>query len=497
MKYGLSEAQLQEIIAFIGQYAEVEAAVLFGSRAMDTYKEASTVEIALKGAQVTHELAAKMKVDSKKNSHLPFLFDFVAYQLITDEVLKTHIDTKGVVLCRRGEVDISEWKTVYLKDVVTKLGDGLHGTPVYDSNGEYFFINGNNLVNGKIVIKENTQRVSQSEYLKYKKELNRNSILLGINGTIGNVAIYNNEKCILGKSVCYFNVIDAISRDFIKYIIIGENFQAYIENFSNGTTIKNVSLKTVREYVFSLPPLPEQRAIAGVLSSLDDKIDLLHRQNKTLEAMAEALFRQWFIEEADAGWEEDNLLSFIELIGGGTPKTDKFEYWKGEIPWLSGGDIASNHKSFVLFSEKTISKFGLDNSATKLLPKYSTIISARGTVGKYCLLAEPMAFSQSNYGILPKIPDCFFFAYLLINHAVEELQVSAYGSVFDTITTNTFRNVKIKLPKKSEIERFESMVTAYFEKMLLNKQQIRILEKLRDSLLPKLMSGEVRVSVLT
>ena len=179
MKYGLSEAQLQEIITFIGQYPEVEAAVLFGSRAIDTYKEASDVDIALKGARVTHGLAAKMKFDIEEDSLLPFFFDFVAYPLITNEALKTHIDTKGVVIFRRGEVDISEWKIVALKDVVTKLGDGLHGTPVYDSNGEYFFINGNNLVNGKIVIKENTQRVSQSEYLKYKKELNRNSILLG------------------------------------------------------------------------------------------------------------------------------------------------------------------------------------------------------------------------------------------------------------------------------------------------------------------------------
>jgi type I restriction enzyme S subunit len=113
----------------------------------------------------------------------------------------------------------SDWKNVQLQDVVSKLGDGLHGTPKYDENGEYFFINGNNLVDGKVVIKENTKRVSVEEYKKYKKELNDRTILLGINGTIGNVALYENEKCVLGKSACYFNVVNSVDKQFVKYVI--------------------------------------------------------------------------------------------------------------------------------------------------------------------------------------------------------------------------------------------------------------------------------------
>ena len=199
--------------------------------------------------------------------------------MITDTIkeptLKEHIDRVGIEF-------YSRWKKVMLQDVVSKLGDGLHGTPEYDLNGEYYFINGNNLIDGKIVIKENTQRVTENEYLRYKKELNDRTILLGINGTIGNVALYNGEKCILGKSACYFNVIDSVSKDYIKYVIIDKTFQSYIENFANGSTIMNVSLKVIREYAFSLPPIKEQNSIASILNSLDEKIDLLHRQNKTL-----------------------------------------------------------------------------------------------------------------------------------------------------------------------------------------------------------------------
>jgi len=216
---------------------------------------------------------------------------------------------------------MSEWKEYKLQDVVSKLGDGLHGTPQYDVNGDYFFINGNNLVDGKIVIKENTQRVSHTEYLKYKKELSDRTILLGINGTIGNIAIYNNEKCVLGKSACYFNVKNEVDKHFIKYVVTNKHFQDYIETFAHGTTIMNVSLQTVREYTFKLPPLPEQIQIASILTSLDNKIDLLHRQNKTLEQLAETLFRQWFVAEEWKG----SLSEYVKVQGGYAFKSKDFK----------------------------------------------------------------------------------------------------------------------------------------------------------------------------
>jgi len=287
---------------------------------------------------------------------------------------------------------------------------------------------------------------------------------------------------------------------FLYYLSISDDFRdAAILAMTGSSGRQRVETAVIRNYQLLLPPLPEQRAIAAVLSSLDDKIDLLHRQNKTLESMAEALFRQWFVEPCKdglpEGWREGSLLELIELVGGGTPKTVNAEYWNGDIPWLAGGDIASSHKSFVLKSEKQITELGLNNSSAKLLPKYSTVISARGTVGKYCILSKPMAFSQSNYGILPKFENCFFFSYLLINHIVEELQSSAYGSVFDTITTSTFKENKVFIPTEMKIRDFEYSVSSYFYKILHNANQIRTLETLRDTLLPKLMRGDVRMIV--
>ena len=283
------------------------------------------------------------------------------------------------------------------------------------------------------------------------------------------------------------------SKLFLYYLILKE--REAILMLGSGTIFTNLKTEILKNYIVSLPPLPEQKAIAEVLSSLDDKIDLLHRQNKTLEDTAQTIFRQWFVEEADEDWEENGLLDIIEIVGGGTPKTTISEYWGGDIPWLSGGDIASNHKTFANATAKTISLDGLKNSSAKLLPQYATVISARGTVGKYCLLSRSMAFSQSNYGVLPRYKKCFFFTYLLLNHIVEELNSAAYGSVFNTITTVTFKDINFALPQRDSVENFEIRITPHFKKILANKHQIHTLESLRDTLLPKLTNGTVRVRI--
>ncbi len=204
--------------------------------------------------------------------------------------------------------------------------------------------------------------------------------------------------------------------DYIYYFLTADEVVNYLDMVADGSTSAYPSLTpdVIADIDILLPPLHEQKSIASILSSLDDKIDLLHRQNKTLEALAETLFRQWFMEEAEERWETKSLFDVIELVGGGTPKTEVVEYWNGSVKWLSAKDITPNHKGFITETEKSITELGMENSSAKILPKYATVISARGTVGKYCILAEEMAFSQSNYGIKPRYKDCYFFTYLLM-----------------------------------------------------------------------------------
>ena len=217
----------------------------------------------------------------------------------------------------------SDWREVTLEEVTTLLGDGLHGTPNYDDSGDYYFINGRNLSEGKIILDENTKRATEEEYLKHKKDLNDRTILVSINGTLGNIAFYNDENVFLGKSACYFNVNDEVEKDFIYYVLKNDVFQNHIDREATGTTIKNVSLKTMRGFSFKLPPLETQEKIVSILGSIDQKIYLNQQTNETLETMAQAIFKSWFVDfdpvrakiEAKSAGRDPNRAAMAAIAG--------------------------------------------------------------------------------------------------------------------------------------------------------------------------------------
>ena len=276
-----------------------------------------------------------------------------------------------------------------------------------------------------------------------------------------------------------------------------------------------------------VPPLPEQRAIAGVLSSLDDKIELNRKMNATLEEIARTLFKSWFIDfdpvhakaagrapagmdaataalfpdsfeemqgrKVPKGWKVTNFASIVNLLGGGTPKTDNPNYWNGDIPWFSVVDTPCDSDIFVIDTEKKITQQGLENSSTRLLSVGTSIISARGTVGKCALVGVPMAMNQSCYGVQPKDGFGSFFVFFLLRSTVNVLLKKTHGAVFDTITRETFKAVSVIVPGDAITMQFDMKLKPYFKQILLNIMQSRTITSVRDTLLPKLMSGEIRV----
>ena len=194
-----------------------------------------------------------------------------------------------------------------------------------------------------------------------------------------------------------------------------------------------------------------------------------------------------------SAWQQLSLGSLMEIIGGGTPKTSIKEYWNGDIPWFSVVDAPSTSDVFVIETEKNITQIGLDKSSAKLLPVGTTIISARGTVGKCAIVGKPMAMNQSCYGIRGKNNFGKIFTYYTVFLSVSNLQKNSHGSVFSTITRDTFKSIKAAFPLFELTQAYDAQSEGLFNRILKNRFQEKSLVNLRDTLLPKLLSGELRI----
>ena len=281
---------------------------------------------------------------------------------------------------------------------------------------------------------------------------------------------------------------------------------------------------------FKVPPLSEQRTIAQILGSFDDKIELNRQLNETLEELARAIFKDWFVDfgpvraklegrdtglpehlaalfpdrlvESELGgipegWEAKPVTALVSIVGGGTPKTSVNEYWGGDIPWFSVVDTPPPGSVYVVMTEKTITQKGLQESSARLVPEGTTIISARGTVGNLAMCGRPMAFNQSCYGLRPSSDVGDYFVFLTAHSLVDRLQAMAHGSVFSTITRQTIEAVSVAVAPRAVYRAFEATVQPFFSRIKVNVEESRILSQVRDVLLPKLVSGEMRVDVET
>ena len=186
------------------------------------------------------------------------------------------------------------WESKPLNEVCDGIGDGLHGTPVYDDNGEYPFINGNNLIDGKIVITSSTKTVSEETYKKHFIDISTNAILISINGTLGKLAFYNGEKVMLGKSACYCNLKKNINKVFVYGIMKSDSFAEFLENSSTKSTIKNVGLKAMREYKLILPPTELQNQFAAFVEQTEKTKAEVQKSLDELEILKKSLMQKYF-----------------------------------------------------------------------------------------------------------------------------------------------------------------------------------------------------------
>ena len=283
-------------------------------------------------------------------------------------------------------------------------------------------------------------------------------------------------------------------KHFIYYLVTSPIIRnTAIKSMTGSSGRQRVQTDVVKEHLFDAPPLPEQKAIAEVLSSLDDKIDLLHRQNKTLEQMAQTLFRQWFVEEAKEDWEVGVLGDILTVKGGTTPSTKNHEFWNGEIHWTTPRDLSNNSGMYLLDTLRKITHKGLNKIGSGLLPKGTLLLSSRAPVGYLAFSEVPIAINQGYIAIIDNKGFSKYWIYLWLKDNMDYVKSHANGSTFQEISKTSFKALQVIIPPQKILEDFEIIITNTFDKIKSNTHQIRTLEKLRDTLLPKLMSGEVRV----
>lgn len=311
--------------------------------------------------------------------------------------------------------------------------------------------------------------------------------------------------------------------DYLSHVLASHVSRDWFQFHAIGATMPNLNEGIIRRFSFAAPSIDDQKIICNALNSLDDKINLNRRMNETLEAMARVLFKDWFVDFGPTraklegrvpylapdiwslfpdrlddngkpdGWLVEPLLQHARLVSGGTPKTDIPAFWNGPISWASAKDVSQCADSFLINTERSITERGLNESATRIVPKLATAVVARGaTTGRFCLLGRDMAMNQTCYALAPKqgLP---FWLNCAFASLVDTLVQSAHGSVFDTITTTTLEQARVTISSAALLKRFESTVSPLFTKMLANIEEAKSLADTRDLLLPKLMSGEIRV----
>ena len=324
-----------------------------------------------------------------------------------------------------------------------------------------------------------------------------------------------------------------VDEDFVYYVARHPEFRAYAKSRMEGTSGRQrVSWQAISDYEIPDFSSVERSGIGSVLSSLDNLIANNRKVNQVLEAMARALFQAWFVDfepvraklegrwrrgqslpglpahlydffpdrlvdselgEIPQGWAIGNFSSAVEIIGGGTPKTSVSEYWGGDIPWFSVVDTPASSDVFVVQTEKSITRFGLNESSARMIAKGTTIISARGTVGNLAIAGRDMTFNQSCYAFRGKKGSGDYFVFLSAQCMVEQLKAMAHGSVFSTITRQTFDAVRCMLPPEQVLKQFERSAASLFDAIFGNVNESCSLARLRDTLLPKLISGELRI----
>ena len=354
-------------------------------------------------------------------------------------------------------------------------------------------------------------------------------------GTLGQVALVTKncaERYLISQSQMKLTV-DAEKADalFLYYVFTSAEQQEYILQNAIQTGVPHTNLGFLRNTPLTLPPLSKQKTIAHILGTLDDKIELNRRMNATLESMARVLFQNWFVDfdpvrakldgrkpagldattaalfpahfqdsplgHIPQGWTVEPVGEIVECVGGGTPSTAEPKFWEGGTHhWTTPKDFSSLQAPVLLGADRKITDAGIAKISSGLLPAGTLLLSSRAPVGYLAIAAMPVAINQGFIAMKCNERASSYFMLNWCQTNMAEIESRATGTTFAEISKQNFRPILVELPPKKLMAAFTEKVTPLYAKITANLHQSRTLATLRDTLLPKLLSGELSVAQL-
>lgn len=389
------------------------------------------------------------------------------------------------------------WREVKLGEVCSDISYGYTASAKNDPVGPKF-LRITDIVPDRINWKDVPYcGIDNKNAKKYKLDMG-DIVIARTGATTGyNKTIKSKVNAVFASYLIRYKINPSIAYAFyVGHALQSPYWKNFVEGVAGGSAQPGANAKQFASFVFNLPPLPEQKAIAEVLSSLDDKIDLLHRQNKTLENMAHALFRKWFVEEAYEGWEKKSLGEVVDISIGRTPPRKEFKWFSKrpeDIKWISIKDMGDNGV-YIFDTSEYLTKEAVRKFNIPTIPGDTVVLSFKMTVGRVGITTEEMLSNEAiaQFKFNTKTPFSKEYLYLYLKTFKFD-SLGSTSSIVTSINSSMIKEILIAMPDHETMNKFQETSEQLFKRIFLNQSQIRTLGSLRDTLLPRLMRGSVRV----
>lgn len=391
---------------------------------------------------------------------------------------------------------------VTLKDITTKITKGTTPTSIgckFEKSG-INFIKSESLVDGKTIDKSKFAFISERTHERLKRsQIEENDILFSMAGMfLGKTGIATAEvvPANTNQAVAIIRVDDTKANyEYVYYYLNQKSVIHTINTTSAQSAQPNINLKQIGEIKINLPDRKKQDQIVSLLSAIDLKISNNVEINDNLEQQAVTYFQELYINNANPMWQIGTISDLGTVVGGSTPSKTKPEYYTNNgIAWITPKDLSINKSKFISHGENDITELGLKNSSTTVMPKGTVLFSSRAPIGYIAIASNEVTTNQGFKSVIPYLEIGTAFVYFFLKHSLPVIESAASGSTFKEISGSAMKNIPAIIPDRSTLDQFNSFCAPIFAQQKILEDQNYSLAMLRDSLLPKLMSGAIDIA---